>query len=589
MRRCPVRSSVLSLFTLAAAAGSVSALEATGVVFHDRNGDGVRQFDEPGLSGVAVSDGHRVVRTDASGRYRLEIDGDDAIVFVVKPRGYQVPLDAHNIPRGYYIHKPDGSPDDGFVFAGVAPTGLLPESIDFALTAAEESDAFSVIAFGDPQPYSLEEIDFFRREVVDPLITSDGNVHDAAFGISLGDLVGDNLDLFEPFNQAQALFGVPWYNVYGNHDMNFLSGSSAMTSEDPDRYADETFERVYGPPNYAFQHADVHFIVLDNVYYQGFNGYRDGRDPNWPRDQKPVTSNYRGALLPEQIEFVANYLEGVPPDELIVLAFHIPMEMHGEGVHRIPEKRDLLEALSGHPHTLSLSGHTHFQEHWFFGPEDGYSAVATGGVNQHTLRDPERFPEAVHHHINAVTASGSWYNGIRDESGVPHTTMRDGAPNGYTVLRFDGNRYTSDFVAARRPMDDTMSIFIGSAESEGVIDRDARRSTPLTVNVFNGADGDEVLARIVPNPVLQAESTPWRPLEFAPGPDPAYARTHAFEAKLPDELRSKWSLPAPQISQHLWAGDLPAGLPAGTHVLEIRHTDLYGRTSESRRTFRVTD
>ena len=36
-----------------------------------------------------------------------------------------------------------------------------------------------------------------------------------------------------------ATVGIPWYNVHGNHDMNFLATD--------DRYADETFERVYGP------------------------------------------------------------------------------------------------------------------------------------------------------------------------------------------------------------------------------------------------------------------------------------------------------------------------------------------------------
>ena len=583
------RPFVVSLSSLAALSGWAFGLEATGVVFHDVNGDGVRQQSEPGLGGVAVSDGRTVVRTDRAGRYRMEIDPDDAIVFVVKPKGFQVPLDGVNIPRGYYIHKPGGSPDDGFVFNGVAPTGPLPDAIDFPLTLSEESNEFTVIAFGDPQPYSLEEVDFFRRDVVDPLITSRGNVHGAAFGISLGDLVGDNLDLFDPLNQAQALFGVPWYNVYGNHDMNFLSGSSSLTSDDPDRYADETFERVYGPPNYAFQYADVHFIVLDNVYYQGFNGYRSRPDPNWPRAQKPVTNNYRGALLPAQIEFVENYLKGVPPDELIVLAFHIPIEMHGEGVHRIPEKSDLFRALSGHPHTLSVSGHTHFQQHWFFGRDDGYAPAMSGGVNQHTRRDPERFPLPVHHHINAVTASGSWYNGMPDEAGLPHTTMRDGSPNGYTLLHFDGNRYTSDFVAARRPRDDRMSIFIGSPETEGVIARRSNGSARLAVNIYNGASGDEVLARIVPNPSTLAESTPWRPLEFTPGLDPRFVSTHARESELPDEFRSKWSLPQPQVNRHLWAGDLPRKLPVGTHIVEVQHTDLYGRVSVNRRTLRVVD
>lgn len=579
---------VLQSAAIVLACHAATGAEATGVVFHDRNADGTRQADEPGIGNVAVSDGERVVRTDANGRYRLKIDAEDAIIFVVKPRGYQVPLDAQNIPRGYYIHKPNGSPDEGFLFAGVAPTGPLPESVDFALRANDEPSAFSVIAFGDPQPYSLEQIDFYRRDVIDPLIAPGGNIHNAAFGISLGDLVGDNLTLFDPLNEAQALLGVPWYNVYGNHDMNFLSGHSSATNGDPDRYADETFERVYGPPNYAFQYAEVHFIVLDNVYYQGFEGYRDGEHPTWPTGKWPRTGNYRGALRPEQINFVKNYVATVPTDELIVLAFHIPMEMHGEGVHRIPEKRALLEALSTHPHTLSLSGHTHFHQHWFFNAEDGYNPSASGGINQHTARDAQRFPTPVHHHINSVTASGSWYNGIKDEAGVPHTTMRDGAPNGYTLLHFDGNRYTSDFRAARRPANDQMGIFIGAKDVEGVVPHNGS-AVDLVVNVFNGARGDDVRVRIHPNPALGAKPTGWQALEFTPALDPQYEHTFAREASLPEEFRSSWGLPRPVTSYHLWAGKMPTGLPQGTHLVEVEHTDLYGRVHTSRRTFRVTD
>lgn len=573
---------------LIAAASPALATEITGVVFEDLNADGVRQAPERGLGGVAVSDGTQVVRTDDSGRYTLTIDPDDAVVFVIKPRGYQVPLDAQNIPRGYHIHKPEGSPDDGFVFPGVEPTGPLPESVDFALRPVEEPNAFTVLAFGDPQPYTIEQVDFFRREVIDPLLAPEGNTHRAAFGISLGDLVGDDLELFHPLNEAQALLGVPWYNVYGNHDMNFMSGNTPATSDNPDRYADETFERVYGPTDYAFQYADVHFIVLDNVYWQGFDGYNDKPNIAWPHGRKPRTGNYRGALLEEQIAFVKNYLEGVPTDELVVLAFHIPIEDHKGSKHRIPEQRALFEAISSHPHTLSLSGHTHLHEHWFFGAEHGYSPGSRGGLNQHTAHDPTRFPEPVHHHINAVTASGSWYNGIQDESGLPHATMWDGAPNGYVLLHFDGNRYTSEFRAARRPADDQMSIFIGSPEHEGVAAVRGEQ-TPVVVNVYNGAEGDRVQMRVVPNPAAGASATSWQTLSFTPGFDPRYEQTHARETDLPERLESSWGLPEPRESYSLWSGVVPLGLPTGTHVVEIRHTDLFGKTHLARQTIRVTE
>lgn len=590
----PVRSA-RSIATLAALtlAGSAWAqtITARGTVYLDRNADGQRQAGEPGVPGVCVSDGTRVTLTDEAGGYELEIDAREASIFVVKPRDHQVRIDERGIPRGYYIHKPMGSPDDGFIFKGVEPTGPLPESVDFALRPAEDPESFSVLILADPQPYSLRQLDYFRREVVDRIATGRANTPGVLFGVSVGDLVGDNLDLLEPLNQAQSLFGVPWYNVAGNHDINFMSGRSSATRADPDRHADETFERVYGPPDYAFQYADAHFIVLDNVRWQGFDGFSDRTPEEWPTARKPNTGNYRGALSDEQLAFVDNYLRFVPRDELVVLLFHIPMEMDGPGVHRIPEQQRLFEILSSHPRTLSVSGHTHIQRHWFFTDEHGYRHQADPGSNQLHADDPRRFPAPVHHHINSGTISGSWYNGLLDETGLPHTTMRDGAPNGYTMLRIDGARYRSDYIPAREPDDHAMTIHIAPNAEDGLHAVVARggEDARVTANVFNGARGDEVMMRLLPAPETGAGPTAWRAMTFAPGVDPFYREAAEREADAPDGLATGWGLPGPAPSHHLWTGSIPADLPLGTHMVEIRHTDMYGRTAVERRSFRVVE
>jgi hypothetical protein len=81
---------------------------ATGVVFHDRNRNGIRDAGEPGIPNVLVSNQREVVKTDAQGRYRLPVD-DDTILFVIKPRGWALPVTEDNVPRLYYVHKPNGS------------------------------------------------------------------------------------------------------------------------------------------------------------------------------------------------------------------------------------------------------------------------------------------------------------------------------------------------------------------------------------------------------------------------------------------------------------------------------------------------
>ena len=78
---------------------------ASGVVYHDRNRNGSQDRFEFGVRGVAVSNGREVVTTDWRGRYRIPVE-DDTFIFVVKPGGWQTPIDVDRLPRFYYHHKP---------------------------------------------------------------------------------------------------------------------------------------------------------------------------------------------------------------------------------------------------------------------------------------------------------------------------------------------------------------------------------------------------------------------------------------------------------------------------------------------------
>ena len=222
---------------------------ARGTVFHDANGNQQFDADEKPLPGVRVSNGKQIVTTNHLGRYELTVD-DDTILFVIKPRGWRTVLDEDNLPRFYYIHKPFGSPVSKF--DGVAPTGPLPDSIDFPLYPQQEPQQFQAILFGDPQPRDVKEVEYIAHDVIEELIGTE-----AAFGVTLGDIVFDDLSVFKPLNKSIALLGIPWYNVIGNHDLNFDARD--------DSHSDETFERIYGPAYYSFDYGPVHFLVLDDV------------------------------------------------------------------------------------------------------------------------------------------------------------------------------------------------------------------------------------------------------------------------------------------------------------------------------------
>jgi hypothetical protein len=507
-----------------------------GRVFHDRNGNGVLDGRERGVSNVAVSNGPDVVRTDRKGRYMLAVDAEDAIVFVVKPRGWATPVSNQGIPRFAYIHKPAGSPSD-LRFPGVAPTGPLPASIDFPLTRRREPDAFRMVVFGDTQTATREEVDLLARDVVAELVGVD-----AAFGITLGDVVNDDLSLLDAVNAVVGGIGLPWYNVHGNHDMNYRATG--------DQHADETWERVYGPATYAFEYGPVHFIVLDDVIYQGWN--TDSNEPG----------GYRGGLSDDALAFVRGYLKDVPEKHLVVLLLHIPLAppagFQVPSGYQVPERFELFRILSRFPHTFSISSHMHVQYHQFLGPEEGWQR-----------------PEP-HHHLVHATACGSWWRGERDELGIPHATMRDGAPNGYSIVTFDGNDYAVRFRASRRPEHHQMRIVapesVNAAEADGV---------EISVNVFAGSDRSRVEMRVA-DPGAPGEEGDWTPLRRVVRVDPVFEEIYARE----ESTASPQPLP-PVPSPHLWVGNLPTGLTPGTTAIHVRETDMFGRVSRGYRLIRI--
>ena len=94
---------------------------ATGRVFTDANQNGLLDSGETGLPNVRVSNGTKVVLTDENGRYELSI-GEEAVLFITKPKNYATPVNAHMLPQFYYIHQPNGSPE-GLRYQGIDPTG----------------------------------------------------------------------------------------------------------------------------------------------------------------------------------------------------------------------------------------------------------------------------------------------------------------------------------------------------------------------------------------------------------------------------------------------------------------------------------
>lgn len=500
---------------------------ATGYVYEDSNENGKKDRREEGIAEVAVTNGREVVLTNAQGKYELPV-GEDDIISIIKPSGYAVGNDEDNLPQFFYIHKPQGSPD--LKFKGVAPSGKLPKSVDFPLVASTEQDDFTALIFGDPQPYTREEVDYFARGIVAEV----EGIENVPFGLSLGDLVGNDLDLFNPYIQAVKKVGIPWYNLLGNHDINF----DAVT----DTLSDETYEAHFGPANYAFNYGKVHFLVLDDVIYPD------------PRDSK----GYWGGFREDQFEFIENDLKHVPKDHLVVLAMHIPLsEPEGRDTFRDEDRNRLFELLKDFPNTLSLSAHTHIQRQDFFNNEEGWQQ------------------EKPHHHYNVGTTSGDWYSGKLDENDIPISTMRDGTPKGYAFVNFDGNEYSIDYKVAGKPEDYQMEIF-----APQVVANNRRTQAGIFVNFFMGTQGDEVMYRV--------DDGKWKEMDYVEDYDPSYLEL-VYEWDLADELMPGRRSSNPIRSEHLWRANIPYKLETGAHTVEVKATDMFGKTHTATTTYRLAE
>ena len=97
-------------------------------------------------------------------------------------------------------------------------------------------------------------------------------------------------------------------------------------------------------------------------------------------------------------------------------------------------------------------------------------------------------------------------------------------------------------------------------------------------NVFNGHDGWTVEARV--------DERAWGPIRRILGWDPTY--TEAFLAQdSASRPPSGPRLPDPVVCYHLWRGMLPADLPLGRHVLQVRATDPSGASFTAEHAFEV--
>ncbi|MBT8145529.1 MAG: calcineurin-like phosphoesterase C-terminal domain-containing protein [Gammaproteobacteria bacterium] len=524
---------------------------ARGSVFLDLSGNGRRDTIEPGIGDVAVSNGCDVVLTDSSGFYEIDL-APYQLLFISKPADYQVAVDESNVPQFFYRHYPEGTPEIvagtavEWVFPVIEATGPLPEAIDFPLTdMPDASEQFTAHGFADTQArFDLSE-DMLREDLINPLID---NPYGVDFGLTVGDVVYDNLALYPRHKAMMGLMGIPQWYVPGNHDINFQSPNAG--------FANETYKLHFGPTYYSFNHGNVHFVVLNNVEYAGAEReFDEGR--------------YRGYLTANQLQWLEQDLSHVSTDKLIVIATHIPLVAIANDGRSLaatgPNTKnfaELLRILEPFQHIYGLAGHD-TSNSWKVEVNHRHGWAGAPWI-AHTL---------------AEVRGNGWTSGPADLRGVKDAMMQDGNPNGFYVLRFDDVKLVPEFIpfpfgpdAGRRlriTFDPPML-----APADGGIHRGSLwPETKVVVNLFDGGERDRVW--------MSLDDGPDQPMTYSVRTDPYVERVHARYAETSD------SYGRATRSSHIWELPVSNSLEPGLHHIKVTSEDEFGQRQRGDFTFEI--
>ncbi|WP_026464103.1 calcineurin-like phosphoesterase C-terminal domain-containing protein [Adhaeribacter aquaticus] len=323
-----------------------------------------------GISGVAVTDGYNVVLTDKAGHYVLDSNATAEFVYI-------------SIPRGYEFSNQKGMTS----FFKPLRNSTTAVTADFELQKLNVDDTkHNFVVWADPQIIDKQDAEALVTSTAPDLkaLVAQYDNQTLFHAIGCGDLVWDKPDLFEDYKKAVEISGIPFFQVIGNHDMDITARS--------DEGSANTFKNLFGPTYYSFNRGEVHYIVLDDVFFVG-------------SDKK-----YIGYLTEKQLQWLEQDLSFVKPGSTVVVSLHIPANsghkrrnnLKEDALGGVVSNRAELYRLLKPFNTHIMSGHTHVNE-----------KVIGGNTIEHTH--------------GAVC--GAWWTG---------PICSDGTPNGYGVYEVNG-------------------------------------------------------------------------------------------------------------------------------------------------------
>ncbi|AWI09607.1 calcineurin-like phosphoesterase C-terminal domain-containing protein [Ereboglobus luteus] len=303
-----------------------------------------------------------------------------------------------------YVINTTGKPGKGGLGQLYAKLGA-EKRYNFDLTRLPAPETeFTLIGVGDPQVRYFSDLGRFKNETVADIREFARASRLPCYAILLGDIGFDTMHYHQPMREIADLAEIPYFAVIGNHDHD-------ESVKGDDHKASAGFEAIFGPVNFSFNRGGVHIIGMDDIIYNGRLSYKTG-------------------ITDEQIEWLRQSLSFVPKDKIIVLAYHAPLRESGA-----QNREKLMKLFEGYAEVHILAGHTHYHENYII-----------------------KKPIAAYEHILA-TACGAWWRS---------TLNVDGAPNGFGVFTFNGNKVADwYFKAVGHPVGFQMRLYPGDMKYGG--------------------------------------------------------------------------------------------------------------------------
>ena len=292
--------------------------------------------DRP-LGGVLVSDGRRVVRTGADGRYELPVGpGSGRFVFVTTPRGFWT--------ERFYLPLADAT---------------RTARADFQLDPIDQPDRFDFVFIADMH---LERREFGVPKLKASLEEINGREPTPAFLWAQGDICLQG-GMGKEYVDCLAVAEMPVRNGAGNHEMMLKHANPR-----------DDYERLFGPTYYSFDWGPAHCIVLDG---------------NKPIPQEEGWKAVHGAVEGSEMAWLEADLAAQPKGKPILVGVHIPIvSTYPERRQHSPKNapywevtndRSLTELFSRHGVRLVLQGHMHENERITVGGVEYVESISISG------------------------------------------------------------------------------------------------------------------------------------------------------------------------------------------------------------------